>query len=46
MDAAAWTVESGAERETFEQDVAVAVKDGKRRGHVQREGSAIAAAMK
>ena len=37
MDAAAWTVESGAERETFEQDVAVAVKDGKRQpGHVQR----------
>ena len=36
MDAAAWTVESGAKRETFEQDVAVAVKDGKRQaGHVQ-----------
>ena len=36
MDAAAWTEESGAERETFEQDVAVAVKDGKRRaGHGQ-----------
>ena len=48
MDAAAWTEKSGAERETFEQDVAVAVKDGKRQlggTRAELEGSAIVLAL-